>query len=118
MARKVPWSALIKKSNSQDVVRKEEPILPAVASDAFPVVRIEQDRLASYKQIPFSGLAAVGTAFSQMPEGARTVVQTVTRNVPGGKNLFVGIVPNGAVGTLKYDSLGQTLGNFVAPNAQ
>lgn len=117
MALKDAWNALIGKSNTTEIAPAQETAVATVASDAFPVVRVQPDQLAAYKQIPLAGLAALGTAFSQLPEGARTVVQTVTRNVATNETLFVGINPKGIPGFLRADANG-TVGNIMQVNAQ
>ena len=117
MALKDVWNALIGKSSTTEIVAKEDTALAPVASDAFPVVRMNSNQLAAYKQIPLASLAALGTAFAQLPEGARTVVQTVTKNVATNETLFVGVNPKGIQGFLRADANG-TVGNIMQINAQ
>ena len=117
MALKDAWNALIGKSSTTEIVEQEDTALAPVASDAFPVVRMNPNQLAAYKQIPLASLASLGTAFAQLPEGARTVVQTVTRNVATKETLFVGVNPKGVQGFLRADANG-TVGNIMQVNAQ
>lgn len=117
MALKDVWNALIGKPNAAEIVPKEETSLATLASDAFPVVKMKPDQLAVYKQVPIVGLASLGTAFAQLSEGARTVVQTVTRSVATNETLFVGINPKGIQGFLRADANG-TVGNIMQVNAQ
>lgn len=117
MALKDAWNALIRKSNTTGIAPAPETVIAPIASDAFPVVKVQPDQLAAYKQIPLAGLAALGTAFAQIPEGARTVVQTVTKNVATNETLFVGINPKGIPGFLWTDANG-TVGNIMQVNAQ
>ena len=117
MALKDAWNALIGKSSTTEIVAQEDTALAPVASDAFPVVRMNPNQLAAYKQIPLASLASLGTAFAQLPEGARTVVQTVTRNVATKETLFVGVNPKGVQGFLRADANG-TVGNIMQVNAQ
>jgi len=95
MALKDAWNALIGKSNTTEIVAAEEKVLAPLASEAFPVVRVQPDQLSAYRQIPLAGLASMGAAFAQLPEGTRTVVQTVTKTVASNETLFVGINPKG-----------------------
>lgn len=117
MAIKDAWNALIGKTNSTDIAPIEETTIAAVASDAFPVVRLQDNQLAAYKQIPLAGLAALGTAFTQLPEGARTIVESVTKTVATNETLFVGINPKGIPGFLRENEFGTT-GNIMQINPQ
>ncbi len=117
MALKDAWNALIGKSNTTDIAPKEEDALTPLASEAFPIVRVQPNQLSAYKQIPLAGLASMGAAFAQLPESARTVVQTVTKNVATNETLFVGINPKGIQGFLRADANG-TVGNIMQINAQ
>ena len=118
MALKDAWNALIGKSNSTEIALKEETIaLAPMASEVFPVVKVQPDQLAAYKKIPLAGLASLGMAFSQLPEGARTIVQTVAQNVGTKETLFVGVNPKGIPGFLRADANG-TVGNIMQVNAQ
>lgn len=118
MALKDAWNALIGKSNSTEIAPKEDQTaLVPMASEAFPVVKVQPDQLAAYKKIPLAGLASLGTAFSQLPESARTIVQTVTQNVGTKETLFVGVNPKGVQGFLRADANG-TVGNIMQVNAQ
>lgn len=117
MVLKDAWSALIGKTSSTEIAPKEEVALAPLASEAFPVVKVQPGQLAAYKQIPLAGLASLGTAFAQLPEGARTVVQTVTKNMSTKETLFVGVNPKGVQGFLRADANG-TVGNIMQVNAQ
>ena len=117
MALKDAWNALIGKSSPTDIVPKEETAVVPLASEAFPIVRVQPNQLSTYRQIPLAGLASMGTAFAQLPEGARTVVQTVTKQVATNETLFVGINPKGVEGFLRADANG-TVGNIMQINAQ
>ena len=117
MALKDAWNALIGKNSTTEIAPKEDTALVPLASDAFPVVRVQPDQLAAYKQIPLGGLASLGAAFAQLPEGARTIVQTVTKQVATNETLFVGINPKGVQGFLRADANG-TVGNIMQINAQ
>lgn len=117
MALKDAWNTLLGKNTSTEIAPTEENDLPAVASNVFPVVKIRNDQLAAYKQIPLAGLAALGTAFAQLPEGTRTIVQSVTRTVSTNETLFVGINPKGIPGFLRENAYG-TVGNIMQVNSQ
>lgn len=117
MALKDAWNALIGKTSTTDIVPKEETAVAPLASEAFPIVRVQPDQLSAYRKIPLAGLASMGAAFAQLPEGARTVVQTVTKQVATNETLFVGINPKGVQGFLRADANG-TVGNIMQINAQ
>lgn len=117
MALKDAWNVLIGKTDTADIAPKGENTLVPLASEAFPVVRVKPNQLSAYKQIPLTGLASMGAAFAQLPEGTRTVVQTVTKKVATNETLFVGINPKGIQGFLRADADG-TVGNIMQLNAQ
>ena len=96
---------------------QEESTLAPLASDAFPVYKASELDLSRYKKIPLTGLAAMGAAFAQLPEGARTAVQTVSRQINLNETLFVGYGPQIPGGFLKANSLG-TVGNIMRVNEQ
>ena len=116
MAFKDFFGKVFNKSNSSDIMPEKSEIVP-FASDAFPVVKLSDSQLSVYKSIPLSGLASIGTAFSQMPAGARTIVETVSKNVTTNETLFVGINPKGVPGFLRENAYGTT-GNIIQVNSQ
>lgn len=117
MALKDAWNALIGKTTPTDIANKEGTEIAAVASDAFPVVRIQEGQLSAYKQIPLASIATISTAFAQLPEGARTIVQSVTKTLGTNETLFVGINPKGTPGYIIENEYG-TVGNIMQINAQ
>lgn len=117
MAIKDVWNTLIRKANSTDIAPITETSIAAIASDAFPVVRLQDNQLDAYKQIPLAGLAALGTAFAQIPDGSRTIVESVTKTVATNETLFVGINPKGIPGFLQENEFGTT-GNIMQINSQ
>ena len=117
MALKDAWNALSKKTASSDIVSKEETTVVPLASESFPVVKLQEKQLAAYKKIPLASLAAVGTAFAQLPESARTIVESVTKTVATNETLFVGINQKGIPGYLKANEYG-TVGNIMQINSQ
>ena len=117
MALKDAWNALIGKPTTTEISTKEETTIAPLASDAFPVIRLQQEQLSAYKKIPLASLAAMGTAFAQLPESARTIVQSVTKTVATNETLFVGINQKGIPGYLIENECG-TVGNIMQVNAQ
>lgn len=117
MALKDAWNALIGKTTPTDIANKEGTEIATVASDAFPVVRIQEGQLSAYKQIPLASIATISTAFAQLPEGARTIVQSVTKTLGTNETLFVGINPKGTPGYIIENEYG-TVGNIMQINAQ
>ena len=81
--------ALTGKKN--EVANGVESASVALASDSFPIVRASDMQKDKYRQIPLTGLALIGSAFSQLPESARTVVTTVTKAIDLKETLFIGI---------------------------
>lgn len=95
-----------------------EPASPAAQlSDLFPVYRTSEVDVSQYRKMPLAGLAAVGTAFSQLPSSARTMVETVTHSIATRETLFVGINPKGVSGYLSQNAFG-TVGNIMQVNQQ
>jgi len=86
-------------------------------SDLFPVVQMPKSGMERYKQVPVAGLAALGAAFSQLPQVARTIVRTTTTNIATNETLFVGINPKGVPGYLLENEFG-TVGNIMQVNEQ
>ena len=112
MALKDAWNVLFGKPTATEIAREDPTAMAAVASDAFPVVKVQEGQLSAYKQIPLASLAALGAAFSQLPEGARTIVQSTQRTLATGEPLFRGIWPKGIYGTMTDRGLGFS-GNIV-----
>ncbi len=107
--------ALTGKKN--EVVKVGETSGAELASDSFPIVRASDIQKEKYKQIPLTGIALLGSAFSQLPESARTVVTTVTKAVDLKETLFVGINEKGINGFLNMNRNG-TVGNIMQINEQ
>ena len=96
---------------------KDQKDLVNVPSDMFPVMKNPDGQVAAYKQVPLASLAALGTAFAQLPESTRTVVQSVTKSIATNETLFVGINPKGVSGYLTAKANG-TVGNIMRINDQ
>lgn len=103
---------------NQAVQIKSEPASPSAhLSDFFPVYRRAEVEINRYRKIPLIGIAAVGTAFSQLPASTRSIVETVTHNIATKETLFVGINPKSVMGYLRQNELG-TVGNITQVNEQ
>ena len=111
------FGRMLKKTEPTDIVPKENSAIAPFASEAFPVVKLSEGQLEAYKKIPLAGLSALGTAFSQLSEGARTITQSVTKSVDTSETLFIGINPKGIQGFLKENAYG-TVGNIMQVNSQ
>ena len=85
--------------------------------DLFPVIQVPETALQRYRKVPVTGLAALGAAFSQLPDAARTIVRTTTTGVDSDATLFVGINPKGIPGYLIENQYG-TDGNIMQINEQ
>ena len=88
-----------------------------MTSDNFPIVRSADTDMSKYKKIPLFSIASMGAAFAKLPESARIITQTVTRNVATNETLFVGINVKGTPGFLLQNEHG-TVGNIMQYNAQ
>lgn len=116
MALKEAWNALIGKTEEKELVITEQSTDIDI-SELFPIVSIPETQMDKYQKIPMAGLAALGTAFSRLPEAARTIVQTTTSEVGLKETLFVGINPKGVPGYLIENQYG-TVGNIMQINEQ
>ena len=89
------------------------------ASEMFPVVNLDDDKLSKYKAIPLTGLASLGAAFAKLPAGARTIVQTVHKTIPLRQKLYIGLNPKNVAGYMTENEFG-TVGNImkIKPNGQ
>ena len=106
---------MFKKSESTEIVPKEESAIAPFASDAFPVVRLQEGQLEAYKKIPIASLSTLGTAFSQLPEGARTITQTIEKKIATSEPLYRAINPKGIQGALQRGKYGIN-GNIMHEN--
>lgn len=117
MALKDVWKALTGKTDSQELRKEEQSENEIDCSDLFPVVRSSDIDISQYKKIPLSGIAALGSAFSQLPVAARTIVQTTTKTIATDETLFRAINYKGIDGFLKANAFGTT-GNIFQINEQ
>ena len=117
MSLKDLFGKILKKDESADIVPREESTIVPFASEAFPVIRLQERQLEAYKKIPMTSLSALGTAFAHLPEGARTITQSVTKNIGTSETLFVGINPKGVQGMLQRGEYGIN-GNIMQRNLQ
>lgn len=100
-------------SGESDLPAVSEDALPAaLASDSFPVVRAGDVDLSGYSSLPLASLGTLGAAFSQLPEGAHTVVSSVQTVSRTGEKLYIGIRPEGVDGVLRQKG-SVTLGNII-----
>ena len=117
MALKDVWKKLTEKNDSTDIAPIDSTEITPFASEAFPVVKLSAGQLSAYKSIPLASLTSLSTAFSQLSEGARTIVQSCTKNVATKETLFVGINQKGIPGFLRANEYG-TVGNIMQVNSQ
>lgn len=85
--------------------------------DVFPVVKLPESSLQNYQKIPLGGLGILGAAFSQLPQTARTIVQSTIKTIDLNEPLFVGINPKNVPGYLRFPQSG-TSGNIMQINEQ
>lgn len=117
MSLKEFFGKVFKKSSPTDLAPKENHEPTLYASSVFPIVKLEESQLSKYKAIPLTSLSALGAAFTQMSTDARTVVQSVTKNIKSNGKLFLGCNPKGAEGFLRYNEYGTT-GTIFKKNPQ
>ena len=117
MALKDMLKSLAGKKEISEQKRKNEIANALMSSENFPIIRSEKMDMSRYRKIPLMGIAALGAAFSSLPEAARTITKTVTMNVSTNETLFVGINPKGIDGFLRANQSG-TVGNIMQVNEQ
>lgn len=117
MAFKDAWKKLTGKSDSTEIISQADNRLSPMASEAFPVIKLQDGQLDAYKKIPLASISALGTAFSQIPESARTVTQSVQKYKSTKETLFVAFNPKGVPGFLRQNEYG-TVGNIMQINSQ
>jgi Tat protein secretion system quality control protein TatD with DNase activity len=102
----------------QAVQKVSEPTTPSTQlSDLFPIYRPAEVEMSKYRKLPLTSIATLGAALSQMPESARSIVQTVSHEIATRETLFVGINPKGVMGYLRQNEFG-TVGNIMRINEQ
>ena len=118
MSIKEVWQGLIGKSDKTELISAEEKhdIQQIANMDLFPIVRIPETSLQKYKKIPLAELSTLGSAFSQLQPGVRTIAQTKKTTIGSNNDLYVGIRPNVA-GQLKMNG-NTTYGNIMKVNSQ
>lgn len=77
-----------------------------LTSADFPIIPASSVDLNRYHAVPLTELAALGSAFSMLPETARTITQTVTTRVGLGTPVFAGLWPDGVVGKMVDKGMG------------
>lgn len=88
-----------------------------VTSENFLIIRPEENDLSKYRKVPLMEIAALGAAFSTLPEAARTITQTVKMGIDTKETLFVGYNQKGIEGFLRANEYG-TVGNIMRVNEQ
>lgn len=110
--------SVITGQKEQAIQKGSEPTTPSTQlSDLFPIYRPAEVDMSKYRKLPLATIATVGTALSQMPEAARSIVQTVSHEIATRETLFVGINPKGVMGYLQQNEFG-TVGNIMRVNEQ
>lgn len=117
MALKDMFKAIAGKQKPSEQEKKEEAIQTLITDEQFPIIRPADMDIKRYDKVPLAGLAALGGAFAMLPEGARTMMQTVTKTVQAPGNLYIGINPKGIMGKLQGNANGIN-GNIMQMNAQ
>ena len=106
MALKDMVKSLIGKKEAPAQVEKLVESKALLTGADFPMIPAADVDLSKYHKIPLMGLAALGAAFSTLPEAARTITQTVTKQVDIGTPVFAGLWPDGVFGRMVDNGLG------------
>lgn len=101
------------KDMMKSLIGKKETPVPTQPEDKamltaadFPIIRAADVDLSKYQKVPLMGIAALGAAFSTLPEAARTITNTVTTQVGTDTPVFAGFWPEGVVGRMVDKGLG------------
>ena len=101
------------KDMMKSLIGKKEASLPTTSngkvlltSSDFPIVKASDVDLSKYHKVPLMGFSALGAAFSTLPEAARTITQSVTKQVSVGTPVFAGLWPDGVFGRMVDKGLG------------
>jgi len=106
MALKDMMKSLIGKKDSAMQVSKPEEKGAFLTSESFPIIPASEVDLSKYHKVPLMGIAALGAAFSTLPEAARTITETVTTRVATNTPVFAGLWPAGVAGRMVDKGLG------------
>ena len=106
MALKDMIKSLIGKKDTSNLVEKSKESNALLTSADFPIMHSSNVDLSQYRKVPLTGLAALGSAFTTLPEAARTMTQTVTKQVATDTPIFMGLWPKGVVGRMVDKGLG------------
>ena len=117
MALRDAWNALTRKDSKNEIAKKDKTASAIANLDLFPVVELPESEMEQYQKVPLAGIAALGAAFSQLPEAARTIVQQTTTQIRPGTTYFTALNPKGVSGYLLDKGLG-TSGNIFRINEQ
>lgn len=71
-----------------------------LTSDSFPIFPASAVDLSRYRSFPLTDLAALGIAFSTLPDAARTITQTATTHIATDMPIFAGLWPEGVAGRM------------------
>lgn len=115
MSLKDAFKALIGKKATDE--QKNEMAAALIASDCFPVVQTADIDISRYRKLPLTSLAALGAAFSSLPEAARTITQTVNTKIVTDTPLFRAVNPKNVPGYMNFSASG-TVGNIMQIDEQ
>lgn len=106
MALKDMMKSLIGKKDTSIRESKPEESTTLLTSKDFPIIPATEVDLSKYRKFPLMGIAAMGAAFSTLPEAARTITETVTTRVATNTPVFAGLWPAGVAGRMVDKGLG------------
>ena len=115
MSLKDAFKVLIGKKTANE--QKNEMAAALIASDCFPVVQDADIDISRYRKLPLTSLAALGAAFSSLPDAARTITQTVDAKIITDTPLFRAVNPKNVAGYMNFSASG-TVGNIMQINEQ
>ncbi len=89
-----------KKEKEQALVpeNKQDETKAFLTGEDFPVIRASELDMSRYHKVPLTGLAALGAAFSTLPEAARTITTSTVKDIVTNEQLYTAVNPKNAVG--------------------
>jgi len=105
------------KKQPNELTKKNEVIDSLLSSENFPVIQKSEVDMSKYRKIPWTGIAALGAAFSMLPESARTIQQNIITHIAMDQPLFIELNPKNVQGFQRYFDYG-TSGRIWRVNEQ
>lgn len=95
-------------TGKDDAEKSTAAIEAAMQDEGLHILRASDVDTQQYTKVPLLGVAALGAAFAQLPESARTVVNQVQLQIGVDQPLYIATNPKGLSGYVKDNGYGIT----------